>query len=729
MNRHLIISIVALLLVACSEKYNESVGLYPTLTPRYLAVTPTALTYTSGSETKSVTVNSFQTPWKFENGIEWVSLSPMSGSSSTPISIVVSKNTVGDEVRTGIFFLQADVNDWNYEMPISVTQSGAIPIITLAESEFEFTGAAGSKTVNVSSNCTWTVSSSSKWLSVARQDNAIVLTVASNETNSYRTATISVTHNGTINISKLITVRQAPASINASTETLVFNNTAGSVNVAIEAEASWTVDTSSSWIDVSPTAGDAGTSVITVSVAPNTSTNDRTGYVSISVGDKQRIQIPIQQRGIYIKAQQMEQVFDANGGSQELTVLSNTSWTISSVPSWITVSPSNGEGDCKIKVTAQDNPNTASRSGIIHITQSSLDIDVAISAYQKGKTFDVNTTVLNFGDKQETQTVSIETDGTWSAQTSDSWITMSPMSASGSSTLSVTVAENPDDNERTGQVVVTMGNKSATINVVQKGKYFTVSNSLLTYTSKGGIINISITTNDAWTARIEDNSDWIKLSETSGFGDVNVQVTATDNPSVNSRTATIIIETIHNQNVKVVVTQDARYLNVDTREILFYAKGGTSEAITISTDGDYKISCSDSWFTINESNNTFTVTATENPEASVRTGYITIDQTDLVEGSYSLTLSVTQLIRETSFQRDDFGDDTDYDSMGNTEGNLTITGFGSDRDYDSMPNGARLSVLGFKNNSDRDANTRSNVTITINGVKPITNQNNRYETR
>lgn len=722
MNRHFIIYVITLLLVGCSEKYDESLGLYPTLTPRYISATPTSLTYAATSETKSVAVNSMQTPWKLENGIDWVSLSPMSGSSSASVAVSVSENISGDDARMGIFYLKADVSDWKFETPISVTQSGATPTIILSKSEFEFTGAVHSETVSVSSNCTWSVTSSSDWLAVAKQDNTIILTISSNETNSYRTATVSVNHNGTTNISKQITVRQAPANINASTETLVFNNTASSVNVTIESEASWDVTTSSSWIEVSPTSGNPGTSVITISVAPNTATNERTGYVSISVGGNQRIQIPIRQRGIYIETEQSELSFNASGGSLDLFVLSNTSWNVSSVPSWITVLPSNGEGDGKIKVTAQDNPNTANRSGVIHITQSGLNIDVEVTVTQAGKTFDVTTTVLNFGDKQETQTVSIETDGTWNAQTNDSWITVSPLSASGNSTLSVTVSENPNDNERTGKVVITMGDKSATIDIVQKGKYFMVSNSFLTYTSKGGSINISITTNDTWTARIEDNQEWIQLSETNGSGDVDVQVTAMDNPSVNSRTATIIFETTHNQSIKVVVTQDARYLNVDTREILFYSKGGTSEAITVSTDGQYQISCSDSWFTISQSSNTFRVTASENTTNDPRIGSIIIALTDLAEGSYTLTLTVTQLNYGGSFLRNEYGDDTNYDNMGNSVGNLTITGFGDDTNYDSTTtSGTSLSVSDFKSDSNWDATNSSNVTVTITGYKSDNN--------
>lgn len=722
MNRYITYIIVTLLLIGCSEKYDESLGLYPTLTPRYMTITPTSLTYESPAGTQSVNVKSTQTPWKTVNGIEWISLSPTSGTVSGIISVGVSENMAGDESRIGIFYIRADVNDWKYEAPITVTQAGTTPVITLSKSEVEFTGAENSENITVSSNCSWSVTSSSDWLTATQQGNTISIFVASNETDIYRTATVSVVHEGTINTSKNITVRQAPASVNASTETLVLNNSAGSVNVTINSEANWTAITSSSWMEVSPSFGKAGTSTMTVSVAPNTATRERMGIVLIYIGGNLRVQIPVRQRGIYVETEQTELSFTAIGGSQELSVLSNTSWTVSSVPSWITVSPSNGEGDGKVKVTAQENPNTANRSGVIHITQSGLSIDVAITVTQAGKTFDVNTTVLNFEDKPETQTIEITTDGTWSARTDDAWIALSPTSASGNSTLSVTVSENPNDSERTGQVTVSMGDKSSAISVVQKGKYFTVSNSLLTYTSKGGSLNIAVTTNDTWTAKIENSPAWLQLSSSNGAGNIDVKVTASDNPSVNSRTATILFETTHSQSVRVMVTQDARYLKVDTREVLFYSKGGTSEAITVSTDGTYSISCSDSWLSVNQSSNTFTVTATENTTTDARIGYITIALTDLEEGTYSLKLTVTQLNYGGSFLRNDYGDDVNYDNMGNSTGNLTITGFGSDKNYDSTTtSGTTLSVSNFKSDSNWDTNVSSNVTVTITGFNSDTN--------
>lgn len=386
------------------------------------------------------------------------------------------------------------------------------------------------------------------------------------------------------------------------------------------------------------------------------------------------------------------------------------------------MSTKNGQGDGKVKITALDNPNTASRSDVIHITQKGLDIDLSINVIQSGKTFDINTTVLNFEDKEETQSVNISTDGTWSAKANESWISISPSSATGSSTLSIKVSENPEDSERTGSVTVTMGDKSETIKVIQTGKYFTVSNNLLTYTSKGGSINISITTNDTWTAKIENNPSWLKLSNTNGSGHVDVKVTASDNPSVNSRKATIIFETIHNQSIKVIVSQDARYLNVDTREVLFYSKGGTSESIKVSTDGKFIISCSDSWFNVNQTNNIFTVSASGNPTKDIRIGHITIALTDLQEGSYSLKLTVTQLYNGGSFILNDFKDDTNYDNKSNTSGNITINWFGNDVNYDSTAKiWSKLTISNYKSDTSWDTGVSSGVSITTIGYNSANN--------
>ncbi len=672
--------IASLFLVGCSEKYDKELGLYPTLTPRYISVSPTYLSFGSSASAQSLDIESTETPWKFDNGVEWLTLSSMSGTGNATVTVNASANTIGEEIRTGVFYLKSNTNDWNYETAISATQAGATPYIGIEHTEFSMAGAASVVKQQVSANCSYSIekSSQSDWLSVTQEGNTLTLSATANESNSYRTATITLVHVGYQSVSISFSVTQAPANITATTDPLVFENTAGRIEISVKSEANWVASTSDSWIEVSPTSGNAGTSTLSINVPSNTSMNERSGNVILSVGGKQRIQIPVRQRGIYIETTQTDLSFEAMGGKNVIDVQSNTTWTVASKPDWVHVDPTNGIGNGTITVTAQDNPYTTSRTGVIRLTQEGVNIEALVNVTQKGKTFDVNTTTLNFGDKQEMQTVSIETDGTWVAATSYSWIKASPTSATGNSELAITVDENTNDNERSGSVTVTMGDKSATINVVQKGKYFTVDNSLLTYTSKGGSMEVTVTTNDQWTAHVEEGSSWLSLSATNGTGDAKLNVVASDNPSVNSRIGSVVIETVNGQRVKIVVKQDARYLTVDTKEIQFYYKGGRSNTVMVSTDGTFDVASNDSWLSVEKNGYTFTVIAKENTTDYTRFGKITISLTDLKEDSYTLTLPVTQLSYGGTFLRTEFGDDKDYDFTVDN-GNLNFTSKGGSK--------------------------------------------------
>lgn len=260
-----------------------------------------------------------------------------------------------------------------------------------------------------------------------------------------------------------------------------------------------------------------------------------------------------------------------------------------------------------------------------------------------------------------------------------------------------------------------MGDATATIAVVQKGKYFKINNNLLDFTSKGGKLNVSLTTNTAWTARIGDNVDWLTVSPSQGNANAEVIITAKDNPSVNDRSANVYFDAL-GRNVNILVTQKARYLTIDTNELLFYSKGGTSNVITVKTDGEYSINSNDNWLNIQQSGSTFTVTATENATTEARIGHITLSLTDLKEGSYSITLTVTQLNYGGTFIRNGFGDDKNYDSSGTSSGSLSITGYGNDANYDTnSKSSTKLTITGYKTATSWDSSISSSAKVSISG--------------
>ena len=695
----LYILLVCIVFAGCSDKYSSDFGLKPTLTPRYLRVSPMSLSFSANQTSgQSVDIETMETPWKIDNAINWVYISATNGQSNSNINVSTSENKDANAARTGVFYIKADVSDWNYETGVSVSQAAATPYINVSQSNITLKGTACTATFDVTSNCSYTVTNDADWLTLSKKDNSFVLNATANESSQYRTTTILFSYNGIGQASNKIVVTQAPASINASTETLTFENTAGEVKVEVTSDTKWTASTSYSWINVTPESGEAGTSSITISVSPNTSVDERTGYVILSIGSE-------------------KYDFEASSGTQTIQVNSNTSWQLSSVPSWIKVDKTSGIGNSAIKVTVEDNPNTTERNGEFVVSQPGLSAMATVKVHQKGKTFDVATTTLTFNDKAGSQTITIATDGTWRAYSSAEWIKVSPETATGNSTLTITVQENTTDGERSGSVNIMMGDASATVAIVQKGKYFTIDNSLLDFTSKGGELKVTLTTNASWSARKDDAVNWLLLSPTNGTDNTTVKVTASDNASVNNRSANVYFDAL-GRSVNILVSQKARYLTLDANELLFYSKGGTSNAVTISTDGTYSINCSDNWLSISRNGDSFTVTALENETKDARIGEITISLTDLKEGSYSVTLTVTQLNYGGTFLRKDFEEDKDYDSNGSSTGSLTITGYGSDTNYDtSSQSGTKLSVIGFKADTSWDNSTNSSAKVTITGFK------------
>ena len=405
---------------------------------------------------------------------------------------------------------------------------------------------------------------------------------------------------------------------------------------------------------------------------------------------------------------------EAGVDEKTVSIKSNTTWTISSCPEWCTVTPTSGEGTTNVTIKTTDNPNISKREGTIKAIQDGLSLEATMKVVQNGKTFDYGSGTIECSDKAQTLSVSISSNGSWKASTTDSWITVNPTSASGSGVLSVSVTENTADDARTGKVTLTIGDKSFEISIIQSGKYFTVNFENIDIGSTGGNVLISISSNDDWSATITGSPSWITLSKTSGNGSADFTASVVDNPSVNSRTANLILTTVHGLSVKIIVTQAARYMTVDHQDILFFAKGGESDNITISTDGKYTISKSASWFSISEKGNgVFTVTAEENNGKDAREASITITMTDLKEGTYAITLPVIQTCYGGTFVVSGYGEDKNWDIGASYNVSLTVTGYSTDKNWDVSAYGVKFNVTitGFNNDKNWDSNTNSSGNI------------------
>ena len=708
--------LTALGITGCIDDFDPNGNLEPSLSAHWLKPSETNFdSYLSSAFSKTFTVESFETPWKFSDLADWITLTPSSGNASASVTLQAQENKSADNARTAIFYLQSNDPGWSYNRAMSVSQAKATPVLSVDVTSLTFGGNASQQTVNVTSNCTWTASCSDSWVTLSSDvaSGKLNISVSANPQNAYRSSTVYISYGRGKSTS--IRLSQSPANITSSAYTLQYENVASKYDVTIESEADWTSAVSDSWITVTPNSGKAGKTTVSIEVTPNTSISSRNGYVAIKTGSAERLQIAISQKGIYIESDESI-TFTSYEESKKLSIRSNTSWTVTSKPNWLTLSKESGEGNGEITVTSSENPNTTSRSGEIVLGQVGLSIQCKVKITQLGKSLSTDVTLLEFSDKASQMTFNLVSDAAWTSNQTVQWFTTTPTSGRGNATITVAAEANNSTEERTGTINYAYVDKTTYVNVHQLAKYMTIDNQSFEFDSNGGSHIIELSTNDEWTAEIEHNVSWLKLSKSSGTGNAIITLTAEDNASVNTRSTAIVINTKYSQSVRILVSQKPRHLSVSTQSILFFANGGTSEVVTIDTDGTYDIKSDASWFTVNKgTGNTFTVYATKNNTNDMRRGKITISLTGLKEGSLSLELTVAQAGEGGSFIINGYPEDCDWNYVGGSSLSVTIKGYTSDKNWDNSYGGSlTVKVTGYTTDYDWNINDSSSCRVSIN---------------
>ncbi len=85
--------------------------------------------------------------------------------------------------------------------------------------------------------------------------------------------------------------------------------------------------------------------------------------------------------------------FGESGGSQSIQVLSNTKWTVSGNPGWLTVSPMQGSNNGAFSLTATANTDKSSRNCVLYINAG--DASAIVSVNQSGKVPETKVTITN----------------------------------------------------------------------------------------------------------------------------------------------------------------------------------------------------------------------------------------------------------------------------------------------------------------------------------------------
>lgn len=628
-------------MVSCSEsEFNTS--RIPSLHKRYLFVPTTSMSFDAQPSTQRIDVESEQTDWILNIPVDWVKADQMSGNSSASLEISTLLNNSADTSRVCVASISSNVSDWNRSFPITITQEKNSPYITCSDNSIVFSAVKQSSSITVSTNAEYTVENTgSSWLHIdSFSPNEVRFSVDENNTGTERNAILTLKAKSYPGTSISITVRQKIANITTTKEKLYFGHNGSSQQVDIESEASWTA-TSTSWVSVSPTSGNAGKTNVTISVPNNASVNSRSGSVYFNIAGNNNIEVPIMQEGVTLNVSQTNIAFTSFGGSQYLSVDSNDKWTIKEKPDWVYVDKNSAEGNATVQISTEENNTTKEKNGNIIIATDDGVTSKTIHVKQGAKTVDYGDASLVYGYAASTQTISFTTDGNWSLTKDADWITVDRTSGSGSSVLKISVAENTTLDKRNGRIVLNIAGEVFTITVFQECKYLNISSDAFHFTSQVGYTNVSITSNTNWNARAKDKPNWLIVTPSSGSKNADITIGVSENNTPDQRIGVVEVEIPNIRTYLINITQDGKYIKTDKSSVEFTSSGG-SIVLNVTTDGTFEVSKSGNWFGYTRNENTITIVAPSNNTGAERTGSINFILTNLSSGAYTLKVNVKQ---------------------------------------------------------------------------------------
>lgn len=651
MKKVIIYILYAFIIVGCTESTFDATRT-PSLNRRFLNVPVSTLNFMSEASTKSIRIESDETPWKVNVPSSWLSISPSTGNSSTDIQFTTQLNNSADTSRVCVTEIISEANDWERSFPVTITQEKAVPYLEFENTSLTIDSREQSKNISISSNTDFSIiNNAENWLHVVSQSaNGIILNIDENNTSDERIGIITIKGKVHTNVSSFLTIRQKKANITSSLETLLFGHEASTQNITIESGASWKV-TSSAWLTVSPSSGNAGSSIVSIMASNNASANDREGSVYFTIEGTNCIELPVKQEGFKLSVSNAALSFDSFANSQSLDIVSNAEWIISDKPEWVTISNMTGNGNLSLTVSVSDNGTTLYRQGTITISTANNVVTKHIDVTQSAKWVDYTDSTLSFGYSASTQSISFATDAKWSLINEQDWITIDKSSGDGDATLNISVEENKSTESRIGIVTLFIADKTFSIAITQDCKNITINSSAFTFDAAPGTSILSISSNTQWNANVTKGTDWLEISPKNGTNNADISITVKENNTVSARTGEIVVEIPNGRSYIVNVTQNRKYIRTDMSSVDFGAAGGQI-TFTISTDGKYEISKIGNWFGFIKSGDVITVVTTENNTATERIGAIVLTLTNIDDGNISIMIPVTQtIIRDDSLSQ------------------------------------------------------------------------------
>ncbi|MCA1652124.1 MAG: hypothetical protein LC753_18270 [Acidobacteria bacterium] len=405
------------------------------------SISPASASVDSAGASQTVSVTATNgCAWSAVSNVTWIVVTgAANGTGNGSVTLTVAPNAGGS--RTGTVTIAGQT--------YSVTQSAAAPpqcTFTVAPESVPVAAAGGSPSVDVTtgSSCTWSVSTSTTWITFSGGSSrtgsgAVQLTVASN-TGSARTGTVSIA-------GRTVSIEQAGApapscsfSINPTSASPPAAGGSTTVAVTTTSGCTWTTTGAPSWITVTGGSG-AGNGSVTLAVQANTGTA-RTATLTIAGQSFVVTQAAAGATCTY-SINPTSASPPAAGGSTTVAVTATAgcAWTTTGAPTWITVTGGSGTGNGSVTLAVQANTGAA-RTATLTIAGQSFVVTQA--APPPACSYSINPTSASPTAAGGSTAVAVTTTAgcSWTTTGAPTWITVTGGSGTGNGSVTLAVQAN-----------------------------------------------------------------------------------------------------------------------------------------------------------------------------------------------------------------------------------------------------------------------------------------------
>lgn len=339
--------------------------------------------------------------------------------------------------------------------------------------------------------------------------------------------------------------------------------------------------------------------------------------------------------------------FPAEGGNVEVALTSNGDWQVEASYDWLSVTPTSGNGNATLVVTATPNDGEQAREAQVKVTTKDNEALLAVTQDFSPEPFlRVEPSQISCDRLGGMFDVTVQSNIEWTVSTLPEGITVSKTSGTGNADLTLTIGTLQDDiSEREVDVIFAGANMLVPLKIKQSatsGYDVVIDPTMLSFGYEGGTKTINVSCEGSW--MVETSEDWISASPASGEGNGQVEVTVAESNVLEQRFATInFVSSVGSTtvaHVKQSAAPDPHFLTVDPAEFSFGKEGGT-QTFTIGCDVDWRIAINGDWATVSLSTGTgnATVTLTVEPNLFVEPREMTMS---VESGNLSQRVTIEQ---------------------------------------------------------------------------------------